>query len=57
MCNRRFAGTNSVVHSMVPVSKGLKHKTISTAAADEIRHRILGGSFAPGFQVKQEDLA
>lgn len=42
---------------MAPVSKSLKHKTISTAAADEIRGRILGGSFAPGFQLKQEDLA
>lgn len=46
-----------MVRSLVPVSKGLKHKTISTAAADEIRSRILGGSFAPGFQLKQEDLA
>lgn len=46
-----------MVRPVIPVSKSLKHKTISTAAADEIRNRILSGSFAPGFQLRQEELA
>jgi DNA-binding GntR family transcriptional regulator len=57
MCTRIYRGTNNVMQPVAPVSKSLKHKTISTAAADEIRSRILCGSFAPGFQLKQEDLA
>ena len=42
---------------MTPIGKSLKHKTISTAAAEEIRRRILGGVFPPGFQLRQEELA
>jgi DNA-binding GntR family transcriptional regulator len=41
----------------VAIGKGLTHKTISTAAAEEIRARILGGTFPPGFQLRQEELA
>ena len=42
---------------MVVVSKSLTHKTMSTAAAEEIRGRILGGVFSPGHQLRQEELA
>ncbi|MFJ7357475.1 GntR family transcriptional regulator (plasmid) [Rhizobium oryzihabitans] len=42
---------------MATVSKSLKHKTMSTAAAEEIRSRILEGVFPPGRQLRQEELA
>jgi DNA-binding GntR family transcriptional regulator len=45
------------VITVAPIEKSLKHKTISTAAAEEIRRRILGGIFPPGFQLRQEELA
>ena len=42
---------------MAVVGKGLKHKTLSEAAAEEIRGRILGGTYAPGMRLRQEELA
>lgn len=40
-----------------PGQKKPNHKTMSTAAADYIRDRILSGEYAPGFQLKQDVLA
>lgn len=37
--------------------KGLRHKTMSAAAAEELRRRILDGSFPSGFQLRQDELA
>lgn len=42
---------------MVTVGKSLKHKTMASAAAEEIRNRILSGTYPPGFQLKQDGLA
>ena len=42
---------------MPPVRKDLNHKTMSTAAAEMIRERILSGKLPPGFQLKQDVLA
>lgn len=42
---------------MVAVGKSLKHKTMASAAAEEIRNRILSGDYAPGFQLRQDGLA
>jgi DNA-binding GntR family transcriptional regulator len=39
------------------VGKGLKHKTMAEAAAEEIRDRILGGIYAPGMRLRQDILA
>lgn len=40
-----------------PFGKGLRHKTMSAAAADELRRRILDGEFPAGFQLRQDVLA
>ena len=45
------------VHMAASNGKGLGHRTKSTAAADEIRRRILDGKYAPGFQLRQDTLA
>lgn len=42
---------------MAQVGKSLKHKTMASAAAEEIRNRILDGSYVSGFQLRQEQLA
>lgn len=42
---------------MAPVGKGLKHKTMASAAAEEIRNRILSGIYSPGLQLRQDGLA
>ncbi|HEV7309895.1 GntR family transcriptional regulator [Ensifer sp.] len=42
---------------MTAVGKGLKHKTMASAAAEEIRNRILAGDYAPGVQLRQDGLA
>lgn len=42
---------------MSPVSKSLQHKTIASAAAEEIRRRIFNGEIEPGSQLRQEELA
>lgn len=42
---------------MAPVGKGLKHKTMASAAAEEIRNRILSGVYSPGLQLRQDGLA
>lgn len=39
------------------VGKSLKHKTMASAATEEIRDRILGGFYPPGFQLRQDGLA
>jgi len=36
---------------------GLGHTTMASAAADELRRRIMGGEFVEGFQLKQDALA
>jgi len=45
--------------SSLPASTGknLGHKTMSAAAADELRRRILNGEFPAGFQLRQDALA
>jgi DNA-binding GntR family transcriptional regulator len=40
-----------------PVRKSLQHRTISSAVGDELRRRILDGSFPSGLQLKQDALA
>lgn len=42
---------------MPPVGKSLKHKTMASAAAEEIRRRILSAAYPPGFQLRQDSLA
>jgi len=42
---------------MVTIGKGLKHKTMSEAAAEAIRNRILEGAYAPGMRLRQDALA
>ncbi|MBD9652885.1 GntR family transcriptional regulator [Ensifer sp. ENS09] len=42
---------------MATAAKGLKHKTMASAAAEEIRNRILAGDYPPGFQLRQDGLA
>jgi len=37
--------------------KGLRHRTMSAAVAEEIRRRILNGEFPAGFQLRQDALA
>jgi DNA-binding GntR family transcriptional regulator len=39
------------------IGKSLKHKTMSEAAAEEIRKRILGGVYPPGMRLRQDFLA
>jgi DNA-binding GntR family transcriptional regulator len=40
-----------------PVRKSLQHRTISSAVGDELRRRILDGTFQSGFQLRQDALA
>jgi DNA-binding GntR family transcriptional regulator len=40
-----------------PVRKGLAHKTIASAATDELRRRILDGHYAAGTPLRQDALA
>jgi DNA-binding GntR family transcriptional regulator len=40
-----------------PTRKGIRHRTMSAAVADELRRRILDGEFAAGFQLRQDALA
>ncbi|OCP35180.1 GntR family transcriptional regulator [Ensifer sp. LC163] len=42
---------------MTAVAKGLKHKTMASAAAEEIRNRIVSGDYPPGSQLRQDGLA
>lgn len=42
---------------MAVAGKGLKHKTMSEAAAAEIRERILDGTYSPGMHLRQDVLA
>lgn len=42
---------------MAPVGKSLKHRTMASAAAEEIRNRILSGGYPPGVQLRQDGLA
>jgi DNA-binding GntR family transcriptional regulator len=37
--------------------KGLQHRTMSAAAAEELRRRILAGQYPAGFQLRQDALA
>lgn len=46
----------SVSHT-APVRKSLKHRTISSAVGDELRRRILDGTFRSGVQLRQDALA
>jgi DNA-binding GntR family transcriptional regulator len=39
------------------VGKNMKHKTMASAAAEEIRRRILNETYPPGLQLKQDILA
>ncbi len=39
------------------VGKGLTHKTMAAATADELRRRILAGTFPAGMQLRQDALA
>lgn len=39
------------------VGKNMKHKTMASAAAEEIRKRILNETYPPGLQLKQDILA
>ena len=39
------------------VGKTMKHKTMASAAAEELRRRILNEDYPPGFQLKQDLLA
>jgi len=45
------------VKNLPPIRKSLNHKTMSMAAAEVIRERILSGRFPPGHQLKQDVLA
>lgn len=42
---------------MAPVGKSLRHKTMASAAAEEIRNRILSGDYPPGAPLRQDGLA
>lgn len=42
---------------MTAAGKSIKHKTMASAAAEEIRNRILSGAYPPGFQLRQDGLA
>jgi DNA-binding GntR family transcriptional regulator len=42
---------------MTAIGKSLTHKTMASAAAEEIRNRILSGDYPPGFQLRQDGLA
>jgi DNA-binding GntR family transcriptional regulator len=42
---------------MTEIGKSLKHKTMSSAAAEEIRNGILRGIYPPGSQLRQDGLA
>ena len=37
--------------------EGLRHRTVSAAVAEALRQRILSGTLAPGFQLRQDALA
>jgi len=39
------------------ITKGLAHRTLATATAEELRRRILTGSFPAGYQLRQDALA
>jgi DNA-binding GntR family transcriptional regulator len=39
------------------VTKGLAHRTLAAATAEELRRRILTGSFPAGYQLRQDALA
>lgn len=40
-----------------PARKTLRHRTISSAVAEELRRRIVDGEFRAGFQLRQDALA
>ena len=39
------------------IAKGLAHRTLAAATAEELRRRILTGSFPAGYQLRQDALA
>src|SRR5262245_32853805 len=39
------------------ITKGLVHRTLAAATAEELRRRILTGSFPAGYQLRQDALA
>jgi DNA-binding GntR family transcriptional regulator len=39
------------------ITKGLAHRTLAAATAEELRRRILTGSFPAGYQLRQDALA
>lgn len=40
-----------------PAQKTIRHRTISSAVAEELRRRIVDGEFSSGFQLRQDALA
>ena len=48
---------DKVLTRSTPVRKSLTHRTISSAVGDELRRRILDGTFQSGFQLRQDALA
>lgn len=52
-----MAKTASLQPSTASASKGLRHKTLAGATADELRRRILAGEFPAGTQLRQDALA
>lgn len=40
-----------------PAQKTIRHRTISSAVAEELRRRIVNGEFSSGFQLRQDALA
>lgn len=53
------AATKSILFQIVTpaVGKGLAHKTMAAATAEELRRRILAGAFPAGAQLRQDALA
>eukprot|EP01035_Chromulina_nebulosa_P001253 gene1253-1677_t len=49
--------SDAILSRPAQVRKSLTHRTISSAVGDELRRRILDGSFQSGFQLRQDALA
>lgn len=48
---------DTILSRPAPVRKSLQHRTISSAVGDELRRRILDGTFQSGMQLRQDALA
>lgn len=46
-----------MTHDVRSGGKNMKHRTMASAAAEEVRRRILDETYAPGVQLKQDILA